>query len=73
MTKPNLDFSKFIDKDKNAIDKYKLVKNAFHEPVIKYVFIGIGVVILIYASGKIMHVFSSTIKEYKNLRSVIKS
>ena len=72
ITKPNLDFSKYVN-NKNEIDKYKLLKNVFHEPVIKYVFIGIGVVILIYGSGKIMRVFASTITEYKKLKSVIQA
>lgn len=68
-----MDYSKYINKDKNEIDKFKLAKNAMSEPVIKYALIGAGIIALVFVAGKIMFVFSHSIKQYKHLRDVIRS
>ena len=55
----------------NEIDKHKVVRTVLNEPIIKYTLIGVGLILLLYASGKIMKVVSGTVTEYQNLKQVL--
>jgi hypothetical protein len=68
-----MDFSKYINKDKNEVDKFTLVKSAFEEPALKYIVVGVGAILLLYAAGKVMSVVSNTVVEYKHLRTVLRT
>ena len=66
-----IDFTKYIN-NSNEIDKHKIIKTILKEPIIKYTLIGVGAILLLYGSGKIMKVVSGTILEYKNLKEVLR-
>jgi hypothetical protein len=65
-----IDLTQYVNKE-NQIDKFKIAKTILHEPIIKYSLYGIGVILLLYGSGKIMKVISGTILEFKHLKSVL--
>jgi hypothetical protein len=65
-----IDFTKYIN-NSNEIDKHKIIKTILNEPIIKYTLIGVGAILLLYGSGKIMKVVSGTIIEYKHLKQVL--
>ena len=65
-----IELASYINKS-NEIDKHKVVRTILNEPIMKYSLIGIGAILLLYASGKVMKVVSGTISEYKYLKQVL--
>lgn len=56
-----------------SFDNTKFLSDISKNQYVKYTLIGAGVLVLIYASGKIMKIMSGTIVEYKNLKNVMRS
>ena len=59
--------NKKIDQQQMVLD---ILKN---EKSIRYVAYGIGAIAILFVSGKIMKIVSSTVYEFKNLKNVIKN
>ena len=43
------------------------------DKTVRYVLYGIGAIAVLFVSGKIMKIVSSTVYEFKNLKNVIKN
>ena len=56
------------------IDHQKMVTDILKDDkTVRYVLYGIGAIAVLFVSGKIMKIVSSTVYEFKNLKNVIKN
>ena len=57
-----------------TIDHQKMLTDILKDDkTVRYILFGIGAIAVLFVSGKIMKIVSSTVYEFKNLKNVIKN